>query len=190
MMRSLRIAPVTLLAFALGACSGGPGGPTGAIASAPPTAASTATPSTAAPTVIPVPTDTPLGDRLVATITVPQAPCAMAVDATSVWISGSATAELVRIDPTTNAVTGKVALEGGPCGVAVGPDGRIWLAELGKGAVVAVDPATMKVTGRLDGVGPQLWDLKAGLGSIWVADRSAKALLRIDPKDASISATA
>lgn len=189
MTTPLRVPLVSLLAVAIGACSGNaPAASTAAIASAAPTVLPSSS-ATHAPTAVPIPTDTPLGDRLVATIVVPLAPCAMAVDATSVWVTGSATAELVRIDPATNAVVGKVTLEGSPCGVAIGPDGRVWVALLGKGSVVAVDPDSMKVTARVDDLGPQLWDLKAGLGSIWVSNRSAKALLRLDPKDASIVAT-
>jgi streptogramin lyase len=194
MTRHVRASILLVITVALAACSGGPPassagnstpGPTGAAS-----AAATGPVGTVAPTPVPLPTDTPLGDRLVATITVPRAPCALAADATSVWVTGGTTGELIRIDPSTNAVTGKVAFEAGsPCGVAIGPDGRIWVALLGTGAVVAVDPATMQVTERLDGIGPELWDLKAGFGSIWVADRTAKALLRIDPKDASIEAT-
>jgi streptogramin lyase len=189
MTRPVRILLLCLLALTIGACTGSsPATSPGAIGTTTPTATS-ASAAPQLPTPIPVPTDVPLGDRLVATIAVPQAPCAMAADATSAWVTSSATAVLARVDPSTNAVAGKVTLEGSPCGVAIGPDGRIWVALLGKGAVVAVDPETMKVTSRLDGVGPQLWDLKAGFGAIWVSDRSAHALLRIDPKDATISAT-
>jgi YVTN family beta-propeller protein len=129
----------------------------------------------------------PLGDRLVATITVAMAPCAMAVDATSAWVT--AASEVDRIDPATNAVVDRVSVGGTPCGIAVGADGRIWVAVLGTGAVVAIDAAKLQVTGRIDGVGPQLWDLKAGFGAIWVADRSAKSVLRIDPKTTRVTAT-
>lgn len=180
---------VPLLVLAGTACSGSAPtpSPAGAATAGPTVPASVA--ASLPPTAVPVPTDMPLGDRLVATIAVPLAPCAMAVDATSVWITGNATGELVRVDPVTNAVGATVKLDGGPCGVAIGADGRVWVAVLGTGAVVAVDPTTMQVTARLDHVGPQLWDLKAGFGSIWVADRSAHALLRIDPKDATVMAT-
>jgi YVTN family beta-propeller protein len=159
-------------------------------AAAPSGAGPTATPNgTPRPTPIPVATGTPLGDRLAGTVTVPQAPCAMATDATSAWITGSADGVLVRVDPTTNAVVDTIQIGGGPCGVAVGPDGRIWVAILGTGSIVAVDPATKAVTGRIDDVGPALWDLKAGFGSIWVVDRKAKALLRVDPATAKVVAT-
>lgn len=189
MIRPMRGLFVSLLALALAACTGGsPSSTTEASATIAPTAASSP-PATQRPTTAPTPTEVPLGDRLVASITVPMAPCAMAVDAHAVWITGNATSELIRVDPVTNAVAAKAPLAGGPCGIAIGPDGRIWAALLGAGAVVAVDPPTMKVSARLDHVGPQLWDLKAGFGSIWVSDRSAHALLRIDPKDARIVAT-
>lgn len=157
-----------------------------AAGSASPGASTSGTPR---PTSVPAATATPLGDRLVATITVPQAPCAMDSDATSAWVSGSKDGVLVRIDPATNAVADTIQLGGFPCAVAVGPDGRIWVAILTTGAVVAVDPATKAVTGRIDGVGPALWDLKAGLGSIWVVDRTGKMVLRIDPSTTKVVAS-
>lgn len=194
MRRLPRSLALPVLALALGACAGNTptatsGQPAATAAGSATSPGATSPPATQLPTAVPLATPTPLGDRLVATITVPQAPCAMAVDATSVWITGSATGELVQVDPSTNAVTNKVPVGAGPCGIAIGPDGRIWVALLGTGSVVAVHPGTMKITSRLDHVGPQLWDLKAGFGSVWVADRSARALLRIDPKDAKVIAT-
>lgn len=140
------------------------------------------------PTPIPVATGVPLGDRLVATIKVSAAPCAMAVDGPSAWVTSNSSGALDRIDPTTNTVAQRAIVGVGPCGIAVGADGRIWIADLGKGAVLAVEPVTMKVTATIEDVGPALWDLKAGFGSIWVADRKAEAVLRIDPETARITA--
>lgn len=178
-----------LLAFSISACGGAASPPPGTPA---PTTAAASPGSTAAgtprPTPIPAPTGIGLGDKLVATIKVSSAPCAMAVDATSAWVTSNSSGALDRIDPTTNQVAGHAIVGVGPCGIAVGSDGRIWVADLGKGAVLAVDPVSMKVTATIDGVGPALWDLKAGFGSIWVADRKAKALLRIDPGKVTITA--
>ena len=190
--RIRRLLPVLVPAIVLAACGGAAGSPSIA-----PTVATTAAASmaaspvaTRAATPFPVDAGTPLGDRLVATVTVDKAPCALAVDGASVWVTSNATGELDRIDPTTNKVADRITLDTGPCGIAVGSDGRIWVAELGAvGAVVAVDPTTRKITGRLDGVGPQLWDLKAGFGAIWVADRSARTVLRIEPTTAKVTAT-
>ena len=146
-------------------------------------------PASRPPTPIPVASGMPLGERLVATISVANAPCALAGDGTSVWVTSNSTTELDRIDPVTNIVVERITIDRGGCGIAVGSDGRIWIAELGVGAVIAVDPATSQVTARIDDVGPQLWDLKAGFDSIWVADRNAKAVLRIDPVTEQVRAT-
>ena len=188
---AVRALAAVVLASIVGACGGAvtpttrPDASTGG-----PSAGATVEPSTAgSPAPAAVATGTPLGERLVATITVANAPCAMAIDETSVWVTSNSTTELDRIDPATNTVVDRITIDRGGCGIAVGPDGRIWVAELGIGSVVAVDPATSTITGRIDDVGPQLWDLKAGFGSIWVADRSAKAVLRIDPNTEQVLAT-
>jgi YVTN family beta-propeller protein len=112
----------------------------------------------------------------------------MAVDATSAWVTSNSSGALDRIDPATNTVAQHAIVGVGPCGIAVGADGRIWIADLGKGAVLAIDPASMQVTATIDNVGPALWDLKAGFGSIWVADRKAQTVLRIDPAKSAIVA--
>jgi YVTN family beta-propeller protein len=96
---------------------------------------------------------------------------------------------LDRIDPATNAVADRVNVGGSPCGIAIGPDGRIWVANLGTSEVQAVDPATRAITGRIANVGPNIWDLKAGFGSVWVVDRSAGELLRVDPDKATVVAS-
>lgn len=184
------IAP--LLTVALAAC-GGNVAPT----SAPPTTNPASQPASAAAetpggtpraTPIPVPTGEPLGDRLVATLRVDPAPCAMAANATAVWITSGANGLVDRVDPATDAITATVKVGGAPCGVAIGPDGRVWVAVLGTGEVVAIDPATNTVTARIGGVGPALWDLKAGFDAVWVADRTAKQVLRIDPEAGKITA--
>lgn len=181
-----------LVVALLAACSSATPSPARTVpgATAPPSSppAPTRTPG---PTPIPNPTALPLGDRILATLTVDQAPCALAADATSVWVTSNATGLLDRIDPATNTVSEHIPAGTGPCGVAVGADGRIWVADLGLtvGAVLAIDPATSTVTSRIEHVGPALWDLKAGFGSIWVVDRTAKQVLRIDPKTATVVAS-
>ena len=185
-----RFAPLLApsLAIAIAAC-GGAVTPTAAPATSAPTPAPAATTAgTPRPTPIPVPTGVALGDRLVATITVSSAPCAMAVDAKAAWITSNSSGALDKVDPATNTVIGHAVVGVGPCGIAVGSDGRIWIADLGKKAVLAVDPATMQVTATISDVGPALWDLKAGFDSVWVVDRTAKEVLRVDPNSATIAA--
>ncbi len=129
---------------------------------------------------------TPLGDRLLATITADLHPCAMAVTADAVWVT-SYQGNVDRIDPATNAVTAQLDVGGQLCGIAVADDGAIWIADL-SGRIVRLDPASGAVTATIDGVGPQLWDLKSGDGAVWAIDRDAHRLLRIDPATARITA--
>jgi streptogramin lyase len=190
-VRAPRAIAALLLVATLGGCGGStPPATTGASGTSAPSAASPAASlaGTQRPTPAPVATGVPLGDRLAATIKVSTAPCALAFDATSAWVTSNASGALERIDAATNTVTQHAIVGVGLCGIAVGADGRIWVADLGKGAVLAVDPDSMKVTATIDGIGPALWDLKGGFGSIWVADRKAKTLLRIDPVKEAIVA--
>jgi streptogramin lyase len=112
----------------------------------------------------------------------------MAVTARDIWVTGNSPSVLARIDPETNAIVSQSPLDGSPCGIAVGPDGRLWIALLSVGRVVAIDPATGEVTATIADLGAQLWDLKAGFGAIWVVDRSNRELLRIDARSAAIVA--
>jgi DNA-binding beta-propeller fold protein YncE len=185
------IAP--LLTVTLAACGGNVAPPSAPSTTGPasqPASAAAPTPGgTLRATPIPVPTGEALGDRLVATIEVSNAPCALAADATSAWVTSNSSGALDRVDPATNTVVQHAIIGLGPCGIAIGSDGRVWIADLGKKAVIAVDPVSMKVTATIDNVGPALWDLKAGFGSIWVTDRTAKQLLRIDPTTARVTSS-
>lgn len=188
---TVSIAGIALLVSALTACGGATPSATPAVVGSPaPTTVSTGAPASAAgtqrPTPIPIATGTPLGDRLLATMTVDLSPCAMAADKNAVWITSGANKLVDRVDPTTNTIAAKIPTNGSPCGIAIGPDGRVWVAVLGTGEVVAIDPTSNTITDRINGVGPALWDLKAGFGSIWVADRTAKQMLRIDPETAKV----
>jgi hypothetical protein len=129
-----------------------------------------------------------LGPRLLATIDGVVKPCAMVATATDVWVTGNGPSVLARIDPVTNAILSQTPMDGSPCGIALGSDGRLWVALLSAGQVVAVDPITGAVGATIDGLGGQLWDLKAGFEAIWVVDRSRHELLRVDPTTAAVTA--
>src|SRR5512141_1361744 len=100
--RPRRFLPVLVAVILLAGCGGSAGSPSIA-----PTVTTTAAPTsvtspvaTRAATPIPVDPGAPLGDRLVATVTVAMAPCALAVDRASAWVTSNASGELDRIDPT------------------------------------------------------------------------------------------
>lgn len=148
-----------------------------AVVSPAPTTEATASPT--ASSSAPEPAD--LGTRLVATIDGVVKPCAMVATKTDIWVTGNNPSMLARVDPATDTVVSQAPTDGSPCGIAVGPDGRLWIALLGAGRVVAVEPKNGKTTATIDGLGANLWDLKAGFDSIWVVDRTNRELVRIDP---------
>ncbi|MEO8208415.1 MAG: hypothetical protein ABI598_05215 [Chloroflexota bacterium] len=188
--RRLALQLALLTGLVLGCGNGAPLTPGNTAPASPETATPGAT-SAATPSSTPAATDGPvlLGAHLAATIPVDRAPCALAANATSAWVTSIQTGQVDRIDPTTNSVVDRITVGGSPCGIAIGPDGRIWVAELKSGTILAIDPLTLQVTGRIEGVGPQLWDLKSGFGSVWVVDRDAGMLLRVDPVTATVSAS-
>jgi streptogramin lyase len=198
-VRSRRLASLALttalLAAGCGQAASSVGSPSGPVATTLVTASATpvATPSasTPDPTASPVPPGPPvtdLGDRLKATIDGVVKPCAMATTDNAVWVTGNSPSMLARIDPTSDEIVSQTPTAGSPCGIAVGPNGRLWIALLNAGQVVAVDPDTGKIDTTIDGLGANLWDLKAGLGSIWVVDRTNREVLRINPRKGSIVA--
>ncbi|HEY3163425.1 MAG TPA: hypothetical protein VGJ71_03650, partial [Candidatus Limnocylindrales bacterium] len=75
-------------------------------------------------------------------------PCALAAGAGSVWVTEYLPTAVVRIDPATNTVGDRFALEGEACGVAYAHD-AVWVTELGVGAVVRLDPTTGRVTATI-----------------------------------------
>ena len=111
----------------------------------------------------------------------------MAVTERDIWVTGNSPSVLARIDPESNTIVSQSPMDGSPCGIAVGPDGRLWIALLTVGRVVAIDPATGEVAATLEELGAELWDLKAGFGAIWVVDRSNDELLRIDPVTVAVT---
>ena len=117
-----------------------------------------------------------LGRRLLATIDGIEAPCAMVATATDVWVTGNGPSMLARIDPGTNAIVSQSPMDGSPCGIALGPDGRLWVALLTAGLVVAVDPATAAVDATLDGLAPRYGISKrVSTRSGWSTDHAVRS---------------
>jgi len=87
--------------------------------------------------------------------------------------------ELLRLDPTTLTVTGRVALGAGPCDMAVA-GGALWVAHDGEGSLFQVDPAAVTVTRRLK-LGKEVTRLAVAAGALWATDLKAGDLWRVDP---------
>jgi len=90
----------------------------------------------------------------------------IAADEQGVWVVDRRDDMLVRIDPKTNRVVGRVRVGDAP--VAVATDGSsVWTANLDDGTVSRIDPKRHKVVVTIR-VGPRPTDIAAGEGGVWV----------------------
>ena len=99
----------------------------------------------------------------------------------SVWLPGRST--LVRLDPATGRVEGRLRLAGADALTAVAGDAGVFLLELRRDrtTLLRVDPARMRVTGRV--ALPAVAGERLALGErfLWLTD-SRRLLWRIDPR--------
>ncbi len=97
------------------------------------------------------------------------------------WATVHGGGQLVRIDPATNRVAARVALDQAT-GV-VGAFGSIWAT--GADGVVRIDPRTNAVVARI--ALPMAGWTAAGQGAVWIT--GPNGLSRIDPETNTVSAT-
>jgi YVTN family beta-propeller protein len=135
---------------------------------------------------------------VLAKVPVGNGPGALTVGDGAVWVADTYDGEVVRIDPTTNAVKTTIKVGRGPSGVAVGA-GAVWVADSGDGTVSEIDPRTNTVTrtftvgGSPAGVvvaGGLVWvtvqEGGAGAGGVLAAGRQG-GTVRVDLKDVDYS---
>jgi len=95
---------------------------------------------------------------------------------------------LLRIDPATNTVTGRIEDVGdGAVAVAAGA-GAIWVASVHDGMVQRVDPSTLSVVASIP-VGSRPVSVAVGAGAVWVGKQSDGTVDRIDPQTNRVVAT-
>jgi peptide/nickel transport system substrate-binding protein len=83
-----------------------------------------------------------------------------------VWVTDTGDDAVVRIDPSTRAVTATIPVGHLPAGIAVG-GGSVWVAGSGDGTVDRIDPADNRVTQTID-VGESPQQLVVAAGHVWV----------------------
>jgi DNA-binding SARP family transcriptional activator len=114
--------------------------------------------------------------RTTSTIRVETIPVALAVADGSVWLAldstaasfnSTAVAEVLRLDPTSEAPAATIPLPDAPTALVAGPSG-IWVASSAAGAVYRIDPKQNKIIATLHtGAAPTA--LAATPSGIWVA---------------------
>lgn len=95
---------------------------------------------------------------------------------------------LVKIDPDTGRIVGRVKVGRDPFGVTVA-HGAVWVTNRGDNNLLRLDPKTMKAMQTIPvGEGPHR--VLSAFGSIWVANEfNTPSVMRVDPRTATILAT-
>jgi streptogramin lyase len=117
----------------------------------------------------------------------------LAIDGTTVWVTGNAPDEgpatLEHIDTETGKVIGKVVLgDNGPFQIVVG-DGAVWVCSQQNeesAHVTKVDPTTMKITAVIETAGDAA--VAVTPDAVWV-DHGSGNLARLDPETNKVLAT-
>jgi virginiamycin B lyase len=138
----------------------------------------------------------PRGGKVMARISIPKGSGGLAVGEGAVWAMGNDGSTLSRIDPTSNAVVTRIAIEARnpcpefprSCGEAAAGNGAVWVARPSDDTVSRIDPATNKVTAIIH-VGPQPAGVAVSPGAIWVANIGGPTVSRIDSKTNTVVAT-
>jgi streptogramin lyase len=105
----------------------------------------------------------------------------------AVWVTSFDDKVLVRVDPATGQVTGRVRTGAGPEGVAAG-FGSIWVVAQDAGRLLRIDPGSLAVTQQLPlEVGARL--VVAGPDAMYVAHYADDEVLRVDPRTGAVTAS-
>ncbi len=124
--------------------------------------------------------------HIVARIAVPGAGDVQA-GAGAIWTNNGGK-RLLRINPTTNRVVGRITLNAAdPGGFAAGPNG-LWITDRGTNTVLRINPNTSSVAARIP-VGEAPSGVVDAYGAVWAANEHSGSVSRIDPETNRVVAT-
>lgn len=139
----------------------------------------------------------PESGETVATVRVPQEPCAATdVGFGALWTATCGRPGLARVDPATNRVAGFVRLpvpveHGGEASIGAG-ERAVWLVANGSRCkscrVARVDPRSLDVVARVP-VKPGSAAVRVGHGAVWVTNPARDLVEKIDPRRNRVVAT-
>jgi len=95
----------------------------------------------------------------------------------SVWVGGLGSGDVIRVDPATGKVLGRVTVGARVFNLAAAP-GAVWAVDNALSTAVRVDTRTGRVSARVP-VGFQPYDIEWGFGSAWVANAGDGTVWRI-----------
>jgi DNA-binding SARP family transcriptional activator/ABC-type branched-subunit amino acid transport system substrate-binding protein/DNA-binding beta-propeller fold protein YncE len=120
-------------------------------------------------------------------------PWSVATGLSGVWVTDGSS-RLVRVDPHTGRVAGRIPIGHPLNGVAVG-EGAVWTIAGRAASVARIDPQTRRVTDRIPIVSrpgaesPYPIAIEVGLGSVWVLNANVATVTRIDARERGVTAT-
>jgi hypothetical protein len=103
----------------------------------------------------------------------------VAVGERAVWVTNAETAEIMRIDPASLRLTGRVDL-GAVSAVPVAARGSVWVPGDWRGTLVRVDERTMRVT-RVEISPDDVSDVAYGSGALWLNAFSSGVVYPVRP---------
>ena len=111
----------------------------------------------------------------------------------SLWAAACSgdSSSVVRIDPSTGAVTDRVRIAGEVVGEGsvASSEGSVWIVTASPDrTLVRIDPRTAHVVAETP-LPPGVAAVRAGLGVVWATDPDMGELLRLDPETGEIVAT-
>jgi len=134
----------------------------------------------------------PASHEILATITTDTPPFGLCqgigADERSIWSCSEDGPDIVRIDPTTNAIAdvvkaGKIE----PQGRLVSEAGKLWILTGENGEqLVGIDGHSLEVGQPIE-IGAACWDLAVGGGAVWAVCPRDNVVVRFDPVGAAVT---
>lgn len=103
----------------------------------------------------------------------------IAVGDGEVWVAGTGSNTVIRIDLATRTVTREIDVGREPTGIAIA-DGSVWVTNRGDRTVTRISIATARVVDTVE-VGNSPRAIAAGMGAVWVGIQGDSTVVRIDP---------
>jgi YVTN family beta-propeller protein len=137
----------------------------------------------------------PVAQTIVATIT-GIGPLGIVATDDAVWVADffQSNNAIARIDPATNTIVARIAVQAGPTTVVVGA-GSVWVTNQDSGSVSRIDPATNEVVATIYMGSFQVTPEEHPVGiavdehGVWVTDLDKPQLYQIDPATNEVVST-
>lgn len=99
--------------------------------------------------------------------------------ANGIWVTLAYQGAVALIDPVTNTVTRRIAVDGAPYSFVEDGD-DLWIVDYENSTVLRIDIATGEELLRVEGISGPI-EIAVAFDSVWVADHASQYVFRLDP---------